>query len=383
MKAIAKIAWLQLIHQPWRLAAALSGIAFSAVLILVQSGLYSALFDGVTKLYSHFGADVIMVSRNYQSQIVSEPFPRRDLVRALGVPGVRAVWPFYFGQAEWKNPETHAERLIYVFGVPPDPGAIKIPGIAESLPLLIQRGGIAFDEWGRPEYGPVGQMLREHGPVRTEIGGKEAAIMAVYQLGSSFAVDGSVLTSYQTFFRLTQRRPDEVDIGLIELAPGADPEQVRAQLAKVVGNEADVLTRSGLVLRENKYWSDGLPIGYILGLNMALGLVVGIVIVYQILYTDVSENLPEYATLKALGFPDASLFGIVLFQGLLLSVLGYIPGYFISVGMYKLTRDLTFIELEMTVVRAAIVYAAVLAMCLVSAAMAMRKVKTADPAEIF
>jgi putative ABC transport system permease protein len=383
MKAVAKIAWLQLIHQPWRLVAALLGIAFSAVLILVQSGLYTALFAGVTKLYSHLGAEVVMISRNYQSQMVPEPFPRRHLKRALGVTGVRAAWPLYIGAAEWKNPVTHEARLVYVFGAPPDPEAVQLPGVAESLPLLNAGNGIAFDEWSRPEFGPVPQILREHGALQSEIGRKRAAITALYRMGPSFAVDGSVVTSYQTFFRLTHRRPDEADIGLIKLAPGVDPETVRAKLAEMVGGAVEVLTRDGLVQRERSYWSDALPIGYVLGQNMLLGVVVGIVIVYQILYTDVSENLPEYATLKALGFPDGSLFGIVLFQGFLLSVLGYIPGYLLSLGMYKLTHNLTYLEMDMTLTRAGIVYGAVLLMCLLSAAMAMRKVKTADPAEIF
>ena len=40
----------------------------------------------------------------------------------------------------------------------------------------------------------------------------------------------------------------------------------------------------------------GNSIGFIFGLGVAMGFIVGIVIVYQILYSDVSDRLAEYAT---------------------------------------------------------------------------------------
>lgn len=384
MRAIPKIACMQLMHHPWRLVAALSGIAFSAVLILVQTGLKTALFDGVTRLYSHLGADLVMISRQYQSQVTTESFPRRELSRALGIPGVHSAEALYIGQAQWKNPETHRERLIAIVGVPPDPGVIRLPGAALSIPLLHSNRGIAFDEWSRPEFGAVPRWFRSQGSVTTEVGGYQTSVIALFRMGASFAVDGTLLASYETFFRLTPpRRADQVDVGLITLDAGANAASVRAQLTALAGSDVEVLTRDGLVERESTYWSDSLPIGFVLGMNAVLGLVVGIVIVYQILYTDVTDNLSEYATLKALGFPDGWLFGIVLFQGLLLSALGYIPGLLIAMWVYSVTREVTFLGLEMTTARAVIVYLVVLVMCLLAAAMAMRKVKTADPAEIF
>jgi len=384
MRTIARIAWLQLMHHPWRLAAAVSGIGFSAVLILMQTGLEAALFNGVTRLYANLGADLVMISPQYQSQVTPEPFARRALSRAPGIPGVRSADPMYVNQVQWKNPETRRERAIFLIGVPPDPDAIRLPGAAEAIPLLQSSRGLAFDEWSRPEYGAIAEALRAQRPVVTEVAGRQSSVVALFRLGASFAVDGTVLAGYDTFFRLSPgRRADQVDVGLITLEPGVNAAAVRSQLQAIVGGDVEVLTRQDLVDKESTYWADSLPIGFVLGMNAALGLVVGIVIVYQILYTDVTDNLPEYATLKALGFPDASLLAIVLCQGVILSALGYLPGLLISIWLYSVTQSLTFLELDMTAARAAVVYAVVLAMCLLAAAMAMRKVKTADPAEIF
>jgi putative ABC transport system permease protein len=44
-----------------------------------------------------------------------------------------------------------------------------------------------------------------------------------------------------------------------------------------------------------------------------MGFTVGTVIVYQILYSDVTDHLPEYATLKAMGYKNSYLL-IVVFQ---------------------------------------------------------------------
>ncbi len=46
-----------------------------------------------------------------------------------------------------------------------------------------------------------------------------------------------------------------------------------------------------------------------------MGFVVGAIIVYQILFADVSEHLNEYATLRAIGYRNRFVSGIVLAAG--------------------------------------------------------------------
>ena len=43
------------------------------------------------------------------------------------------------------------------------------------------------------------------------------------------------------------------------------------------------------------------------GAGVVLGFVVGMVICYQILTSDVADHLPEYATLKAIGYTNRYL----------------------------------------------------------------------------
>ena len=105
--------------------------------------------------------------------------------------------------------------------------------------------------------------------------------------------------------------------------------------------------------------------------------------VYQILYSDVADHLPEYATLKAMGYSDRYLLGVLLQEALLLAVLGYIPGFLISIALYQLTYTATLLPIGMTLSRAITVFLLTVAMCSFSAAISMRKLQSADPADVF
>ncbi|MEW6491284.1 MAG: FtsX-like permease family protein, partial [Cyanobacteriota bacterium] len=134
---------------------------------------------------------------------------------------------------------------------------------------------------------------------------------------------------------------------------------------------------------EKKYWDSSTPIGFIFALGVGLGLVVGIIIVYQILYSNVSEHLAEYATLKAIGYKHIYLLSVVFQESLILAILGYIPGVVISSGIYKLARDATLLPVLMKSPRALLVLALTFLMCFISGAIAVRKLGEADPADIF
>ena len=134
---------------------------------------------------------------------------------------------------------------------------------------------------------------------------------------------------------------------------------------------------------EREYWANGTGIGFIFGLGVSVGFIVGIVIVYQILYSDVSEHLPEYATLKAMGYTDNYLLGVLMQESLLLAVLGYLPSVALAYGLYQLTYAATMLPIAMTTRRAIMVLILTIVMCSISGAIALRKLRTADPADIF
>jgi putative ABC transport system permease protein len=145
----------------------------------------------------------------------------------------------------------------------------------------------------------------------------------------------------------------------------------------------EVLTRDEFIQREVDYWSKATPIGYVFGFGVIVGLTVGGIIVYQILFADVSDHVREYATLKAMGYTDGFLSRVVLQEALLLAVLGFLPGLALAALLYRTVGAATQLPMAMTPGRLAGVLALTVGMCCLAAAMALRRVRSADPAEVF
>ena len=143
------------------------------------------------------------------------------------------------------------------------------------------------------------------------------------------------------------------------------------------------MTRQDYVDYEIAFWSSQHPAGTIFNFGAIMGFIVGVVVVNQVLYSDVSDHMAEYATLKAMGYSDRRLLIVVFQEGILLAILGFVPGFGFSIGMYGLLGGLTRIPVSMTLGVASQVFTATLGMCLISAAVAMRKLQSADPADVF
>ena len=156
-----------------------------------------------------------------------------------------------------------------------------------------------------------------------------------------------------------------------------------SRLAAALEDDVVILTREEWIDREGRYWAGTTPIGFVFGFGAIMGLVVGGVIVYQILFADVSQHLAEYATLKAMGYSNAFLSRVVLREAAILTVLGFIPGVAVSIVLYRFASTATRLPLEMTPGRAALVLLLTAAMCGSAALVALRKVRSADPAEVF
>ncbi|MGL6282826.1 MAG: FtsX-like permease family protein, partial [Microcoleaceae cyanobacterium] len=173
------------------------------------------------------------------------------------------------------------------------------------------------------------------------------------------------------------------DIGVIQLSAGADEAAILGAMRQYLPKDVWVFSRQEFFSWEQKYWKESTPIGFIFTLGAAMGFVVGVVIVYQILYTDVADHLPEYATLKAMGYSDAYFFLLVLQEAFLLAILGYLPSLFVANILYGLAYNATSLPMAMTLTRALRVFLLTLIMCILSGAIAMRKLQEADPADIF
>ena len=373
-----------LVRQPVRLAVALAGISFAGILMFMQLGFRDGLFDASVTVHRLFDADIVLISPRSTSSVSMAGFPRRRLVQAMALPEVEGITPVNWNLLLWRNPEARGTRSILALGFEPGDPLFVDPTLAPKAQLLTQKGRVLFDEQSRPEFGPVAEWFQDGRVVESEISGKRVRVAGLIGLGTSFGADGNLLTSRETFRELLPNTPPgSIEVGLVRLKPGADPEAVVLQLNALLPDDVTVLTKDGFIDFEQNYWRSSTSIGFIFTLGAAMGFVVGCVIVYQVLYSDVSDHLPEYATLMAMGYKLTTLLGVVVREGLLLALFGYLPAYAAGQGLYWLVRSATQLPVGMDLTRATTVFSMILVMCMASAGLAMRRLVDADPAEIF
>jgi putative ABC transport system permease protein len=378
------LAWLLLKNEPARLLIGIGGVMFAVVLMLMQMGFRASLYNSAILFHNHLKADLVLVNPKYEFLAHMKPIKRRHLYDSLAVDGVESVTPVYVQLGDWQNLDTRAAKLILVIGFDPANCAFDFPGVRENYTRLHEPDVVLFDAASRPEYGTIPADFRQGRPLNLEINHRRISIAGLYAMGTSFGYGGSVITSDLNFLRMfPERDRDLIQVGLISLRPGTDSESIRRTIALRLPDDVLVMTLADYETRERSYWANAEPIGFIFGFGVIMGLMVGGVIVYQILFSGITAHLSEFATLKAMGYTNAYLYRVVFRQALVLSICGYVPGLLLSIELYRMTRSATMLPMDLGVDTALLALAVTVAMCMVSAALALNKIRSADPAEIF
>ncbi|MBD2663054.1 hypothetical protein B6N60_00592 [Richelia sinica FACHB-800] len=386
------LAWLQLAQQRVRFVVAVAGIGFIVLLMFIQLGFQDALYSSATAVHQHLRGDLFLVSSQYKALTAIQSFSRTRLYQSLGFEGVDSVSSLYLQFAKLKNPVSGEKYSIYVIGFDPGRPVMDIPEVEQNLDKLKVPDVMLFDRDSRPEFGPIAEQFEKGNTEQTieifpfdAVKGYRVRVSGLFSLGPSFGVDGNLIVSDSTFLRINPntRPAEKIDVGIITLKPGADPAQVLANLKENLPNDVKIFTRQEFIDFEKNYWAARTPIGFILNLMLTMASVVGVVIVYQILYSNISTQFIAYATLKAIGYTNNYLLKVVFQQALILALLGYIPGYIISVGLYDFASEATKLPIIMTVNNTVVVLVSTVLICLTSGALAINKLRSADPADIF
>jgi putative ABC transport system permease protein len=385
------LAWLNIKHQWLRSLVAVAGIAFAVTLVFLQMGFQASVEDTATLLYDHLRFDVLLVSAQYVD--VNQPglIPRSRLYQAESVDGVESARPFYVGFQMWRtdrstgkdrDPSGKIRALRYsilVLGFRPgDPVFKDLPGLENAGHELERAGTVLLDRESRDNFKP-----RSTGK-RVELGARDVEIVGLFRLGSSFGANGTIITSDQTFARLVPgRSPDQVSLGLVTLRRGADRDAVIDRLRSQMQPQVLVLPREQVLLADRKHWRDGTSVGVVTLLGLIVAVIVGVIFVYQVISSDLVTRRREFATLKAIGYTDRQLARVVVEQAVIFSLLGYLPGFGAALLLYQATHLYARVPIGMNLGRALLVLVLAVLMCAGSGLLAVRKVRTADPADLF
>ncbi|MEQ8857071.1 MAG: ABC transporter permease DevC [Pseudomonadales bacterium] len=378
------LGWLQLRHKPLRLLVALLGIGFAVLLILMQLGFRTALFESAVRFHERFVYDIALFSPDSVFIVRPQPFSIRRLYQTLAHDQVVDVAPIYIFPGIWKDPWGTERRAINVVGIRPEDDLLDTPGFSAARHKVMRQDAVIFDASSRPEFGAVAAAVAAQGPLTTEVNDRTIEVVDTFTMGTSFGIDGTIITSDDNWLRLfPDRSRNDIQLGLIRLTDDADEAAVAEQLRRDLPDDVLVLTKAEFIARETAYWDSATPIGYVFFFGAVMGFVVGAIIVYQILFADVSEHLNEYATLRAIGYSNRFVSGIVLQQAAILAVLGFIPGVAVVIWLYGSAAAATNLPIYLTGERAGAVFLLTLVMCAMSALLAVRKVRRLDPAEVF
>jgi putative ABC transport system permease protein len=378
------LAWLQLKREASRLAVALAGIAFADILMFMQLGFRDSLYYSNVRFHNSLQGEIVLVNSQTSAILSMKRFSQKRLYQALDLEDVESVEPIYVDYTSWKNPQTGIPRNLLVIGINLQSNVLQLPGLQENLNKIQLPNVVLYDRSSRQEYGPIVAQFEQGNDVKAEVRSKLVKVGGLFTLGASFGADGNLITSDLNFLRIfVNRQPGLIDIGLIKLKPGADANLVAQQLRSYLDKDVRVFTKQEFVDFEKNFWASSTAIGFIFTLGTIMGFIVGTVIVYQILYTEVSDHLVEYATLKAIGYSHNYFLVVILQEALILAVLGYLPGFAFALFLYEQARAATLLPVFMTSSRAVMVLLLTILMCSISGIIAVKKLKSADPADIF
>jgi len=372
------VAWLNTIQNPKRTATAVGGICFAVLLIFMQAGFLGAARMNASLAYSILDFDLILVSRGYLTMPRSETIDPYRVIQASSVPGVAQAAGLYIDGGDWRNQSTGDSASCFVFGVSTEARTFLDPVVNANTLRLKDSLTAMVDLRSRPAYGPwsVGGTAK--------VNNQSLKIVGDYSLGMGLLADGSVVVSHNTYARLFgQNAADRYNFGLIKVSPGENPETVAERLRATLADDVVISTKAEIMRREERYFVSVKPVGIMFQVGMGVAFIVGAVILYQILSSEISNRMKEFATLKAMGYTERYIYGVGIAQGLLFSLMGYFPSLALSFILYRVLRALSGFPVYMDLNRALFVFALTLGMCVIAAALSLGKIKRADPADLF
>jgi len=376
------LAWRNLLANKPRLLRSSGGIGFAVLLMLTQLGFERAFFNASLEVIPLLDGEIFLQRASKYRFATKDPFRARDLESARAVAGVASAWPLYadWHHLFWRNPANGKDYLVRVFAFDPDQPVLSLPALSANLADLNGLDTAIVDRRSRRFLG------MEPPPTAAELNGTKIKIIGSFALGPDFENDGTVVIGNRTFAKLMpgpRGGSPDVELGVIKLTPGGDPVAVQRAITAAVPTEIAVLTKAQLLELERKFQAEVSSAGPIFVMGTLVGFIVGMLISYQIIYTDLAEQQPQYATMKAMGYRTSYLIRVVLEQALLSALTGWIPASLIAILLFRILGEMALLPLHMTVELAVVSFLLTLGMCLISAVLAVRRVILADPAEVF
>jgi DevC protein len=390
LRIAVALAFRQLTHRSAKLIGALMGVSVAIILMFTQLGFQGALYDSAVSATRAFNADIILTSKEFQTMAFPWPWmPMHLLYEAREVKGVASASPFYATTLQLTNPPDGRNLVSWLFAFSPDAPVFRNPDINRQIETIRLPYTAIIDADSRKEIGAIAADVLKTGYVEVELPSATRSLQPVLKLEGTFRIgptinaDGNIITSDLNYYRLLRVPLDRVSLGIVRVARGADPVAVKHAIERRLGGQARVFLKEDFVRNEVRFYSKGTPIGFIFDAGLVVGVIVGIVFISQVLHGIVNDNMREYATLRAMGYKQAFFLILVAIIAISIALITYVPSSLISYFIYDFAASATKLPMRMKPSYMAEVFLLVVTMGLVATFLATKKLKQADPVDLF
>jgi putative ABC transport system permease protein len=364
-----------LFHQRWRLLSMSVSVAVGVVVVFVEMGLLQGILDSQALIATLVRGELIVMNKARTDLHRWDKIDAIRLAQIAAIPGVAKVMPVYEDHVSLRDPDDNRVRRIILFAFSPNDMPLNIGNPAKVSADLKMSHSFLFDRLSRPIFGDIkpGQDI--------EIDKYPLRVSGLIRIGPDIVNDGNIVMSEGQWLA---RSPDSKPImGVISVDPDANTDAVRTNILANLPDDIAVMTPQEAVKRENSATLKSTPIGLLFAAGMIAGIFIGTINCYQVLFTEVSDHLGQFATLKAIGFTQEFLQAVILTQAALLSGTGFAAGLILSAIADAYIASATMLPTQIHVMSASLVYLGTAVMCILAGWIAVGRLQAADPAALY
>ncbi len=363
------------------------GLTFASLLITQQMAIFTGLMTRTFGSITDMGqAQVWVMDSKVQFIDDVKPMQSTQLYRVRGVDGVQWAVPLYKGllKARLAN---GAFQTINVFGLddatliggPPEMVEGSLADLRRSESVIVDEVG-ANGRLARPPSSPGGAPTPLRVGDSLEINDHRAIVVGICRVQRTFQSQPVVYTTYSRATTYAPRERKLLSFVLVGVKPGADAQEVCRTITHATGLSA--YTRDDFSWMTIRYFMKytGIPINF--GIAVLLGFLVGTAIAGQTFYNFTLENLRQFGALKAMGADNGMLLRMIVLQAVLVGAIGYGIGVGLA-SLFGIVSKNTELAFRLPWQILAITATAVLAICVFSALISIRKVMRLEPAVVF
>ncbi len=390
LAAAARLAYKQLMHRGARLMGALLGVMVAVVLMFTQLGFKGALYDSGVAVARAFDGQIVIAASDFRTMSFNPPWmPRRLLYEAQAVDGVRSAAPLYASTIQVADPADGSLLATWLYAFVPDLPVFTLPEVNAAIPEIRLPRVAIIDRRSRYELGRIANQVVQSGAINLVLPTPAATtqfvftMVGTFEIGPTISADGNIITSDLNYYRYLHVPLDRVSLGIVRVSDGSDPAMVKQAIERRLGTAARVFLLPEFIDNEIGFYAYRTPIGFIFNVGLAVGIFVGIVFISQVLHGIINDNIREYAALRAIGYNQTFFIALVAFIAIAIAVLTYIPSVLITLLIYRLAASTTRLPLDLKVTYLVTVLSVVVVMGLTAALFSSKKLKRADPVDLF